>query len=84
MPVKDLIYITINILYSNSNSILTLYLSINEIHRCIEENDGNKYLTLVPTDERKNTLKKYDKLWSKIKDLIKSITNNADNCDENI
>ena len=57
MPVKDLIYITINILYSNSNSILTLYLSINEIHRCIEENDGNKYLTLVPTDERKNTLK---------------------------
>ena len=84
MPVKDLIYITINILYSNSNSILTLYLSINEIHRCIEENDGNKYLTLVPTGERKNTLKKYDKLWSKIKDLIKSITNNADNCDENI
>ena len=77
MPVKDLIYITINI----ANS---LYLSINEIHRCIEENDGNKYLTLVPTDERKNTLKKYDKLWSKIKDLIKSITNNADNCDENI
>ena len=77
MPVKDLIYITINIVNS-------LYLSINEIHRCIAENDGNKHLALVPTDERKDTLKKYDKLWNKIRDLIKSITNNADNYDENI
>ena len=41
-------------------------------------------MALVPTDERKDTLKKYGKLWNKIRDLIKSITNNADNCDKNI
>ena len=28
------------------------------------------------------TLKKYDKIWSKIRDLIRSITNNTDDYDE--
>ena len=36
----------------------------------------------VPTDERKNTLKKFEELWSKIRDLIWSITNNLDNYDK--
>ena len=31
------------------------------------------FLTLVPADQRKNTLKKYEKLWSKIRYVIKSI-----------
>ena len=38
-----------------------------------------KNLTLVSTDKNKNTLKKYTELWSKIKDLIRSIANTS--CD---
>ena len=50
MLVKDLIYITINI-------VNPLYLIINKINRCIEESNGNKYLTLNNIDESKETLK---------------------------
>ena len=39
-----------------------------------EEIDGIKYLTLVPTNERKEKPKKYEELWIKIRDLIKLIT----------
>ena len=45
-----------------------------------EEINGNKYLTLVPTNENKE--KKYEELWSKIRDLIRSITKNSDDYDE--
>ena len=34
-------------------------------------------MTLVPTDESKYILEKYEELWNKIKDLIKSKTNNS-------
>ena len=37
---------------------------------------------LVTTDESKDTLKKYEELWNKIRDLIRSVTNNSDNYDE--
>ena len=47
-----------------------------------EEINGNKYLTLVPTNESKEKIKKYEELWSKIRVLIKSITKNSDNYDE--
>ena len=33
---------------------------------------------LNPADESKDTLKKYEKLWAKIKDPIRSQNNNAD------
>ena len=36
----------------------------------------NKSLTLVPTNESKEKNKKYEELWSKIRDLITSITEN--------
>ena len=39
-------------------------------------------MTLLPTDESKEITKKYEELWSKIKDLISSITNNLDDYDE--
>ena len=39
-------------------------------------------MTLVPTYQRIDTLKKYENLWNKIRDLIRSITNNSDNYDE--
>ena len=47
-----------------------------------EEINGNKYLTLVPTNESKEKIKKYEELWIKIRDLIRSITKNLDDYDE--
>ena len=37
---------------------------------------------LVPTNESKEIIKKYEKLWSKIRDLIMSITKTFDEYDE--
>ena len=51
--VKDVSYTTIN-------RVNSLYLIINKINGYIEELHGNEYLTLVPNDESKNTLKKYE------------------------
>ena len=48
----------------------------------LEEINKYKYLTLVPTIERKDKIKKYEKLWSKIRDFIGSITKNSDDYDE--
>ena len=42
----------------------------------------SKYLTLAPTNERKQKNKKTWKLWCKIKDLIRSMTKNSDDYDE--
>ena len=42
-------------------SLNPLNLTINKINGYIEESNGNKYLTLIPTDESKDTLKKYEK-----------------------
>ena len=47
-----------------------------------EELDKNKYLTLVPTNKSKEIIKKYEDLWSKVRDLISSITNNSNDYDE--
>ena len=68
--------------YVKGNSIDPIHLTINKTRGYIEESNGNKYLTLVPTAERKDMLKKYEELWSKIRDLIRSIINNSDNSDE--
>ena len=68
--------------YVTLYSVKPLYLIINKMNEYIEKCNGNKCLTLVPTDESKDTRKKYQELWSKIGDLIRSITNNSDNYDE--
>ena len=47
------------------------------------EINKNKYLTLVPTNESKEMKKKYEELWSKITDLIGSITKDSDDYNEN-
>ena len=47
-----------------------------------EEINGNKYLTLVPTNENKEKKFKNVELLSKIKDLIRLITKNSDDYDE--
>ena len=72
--VKDLRYV-------ETNSVNPLYLIINKINGYIEESSGNKYLMLVPAYESKGTLKKYEELLTKIRDLIRSKTDNSDNYD---
>ena len=39
-------------------------------------------LTLGPTNESKEKIKKYEELWSKIRDLVRSITKNSDDYEE--
>ena len=48
----------------------------------LKKKKESKYLTLVPTGESNDTLKKYEELWNKIRDLIRSVTNNSDDYDE--
>ena len=69
MTVKDSKYIKIN-------SVNPLYLVINKVNGYSEEINENKYLTLVPTNESKEKIKKYEELWIKIRDLIRSIIEN--------
>ena len=47
-----------------------------------EEISRNKYLPLAPTNENKEKIKKFEELWIKIRDLIRSITKNSDDYDE--
>ena len=53
-------------------------LLINKMNEYIEEHNRNKYLTLFHTYESKDAPKKYEKLWRKIKNLIRSINSNLD------
>ena len=39
-------------------------------------------IVLVPTIESKGKIKKYEEVWSNIRDLIKATTKNADDYDE--
>ena len=56
-------YVTVKgISYATTSNVNPLYLIINEINVYIEESNGNRYLTLVPTDESKEILKKYEEL----------------------
>ena len=52
------------------NSVNPLYLMLNITNLYFEEINGNKYLTLVPTNQRKEEIKKYEELWIEIRDLI--------------
>ena len=74
--------LTYQIKYQTKNSVKPLYLTTNKINEYIEERNENKYLTLVPTDKSKDTLKKYEELWTKIRYLIRSTSNDSDNYDK--
>ena len=54
----------------------------NRINGYFEEINGNRYLTLVPTTESKGKTKKYEEMWIKIKDLIRSTNKKSDDYDE--
>ena len=57
-----------------------MYLVFGEANGYFEKINGNNYSTLVPTNESKK--KKYEELWNKIRDLIRSITKNLIDYDE--
>ena len=76
MTIKDLKYIKMN-------RINPLYLIFNELNRYFQKTNGNKYLTLVLINESKEKIKKYKELWIKIRDLIRSVTKNLDDYDQN-
>ena len=59
-----------------------LYLIFNKVNGYFKEINGNKYLTLVSTNETKEQRKKYEELWSKVRDLIRSVAKNSDDYDE--
>ena len=63
-------------------SVNPLYLIVSKVNGYFEEINKNKCLTLVPTNESKEKIKQYEELWSQIRDLIRSITKNADDYDE--
>ena len=67
MTIKDLKFLKIN-------SANTLHLIFNKVNGYFEEIKGNKYSMLVCTNESKGKSKKFDKQWSKIRDLIRSKT----------
>ena len=64
--------------YVKIYSVNLLYLTFNKANGNSEEINGNKYLTLVPTNESKKRNRKYEELWSKTRDLIRSITKISD------
>lgn len=55
-----------------------IYLITIIINGYIEEINGSKYLTLVPTNESKDILKTYEKVWTKKMGYIRTINNNSD------
>ena len=70
--------------YLKIYSVNPLYLIFGKVNGYFEKINGNEYLTLVSTNERKQKIKKYEELWIKIKDLIRPITKNSDKYDESI
>ena len=70
--------------YIKINSVNPLHLIINKVNGYFEEINKKEYLTLVPTNESKQRFQKYEKMWSKIRDLIMSMTKNSDDYMQNI
>ena len=66
MRIKDSKFVKIN-------NVNPLYIFINKANRNFEEINKSNYLTLIPTNESKEKIRKYEELLSKIRDLIRSI-----------
>ena len=67
--------------YVKIYSVNPLYSIFNKVNGYFEKINGNKYLTLVPTNESKEKIKNYEELRIKIRDLIRSITKNSGDYD---
>ena len=77
MTIKDLKFLKIN-------SVNPLQLNFDKVNGYFEEINENKYLTLVPTNGSKNKIKKYEELWIKTIDLIRSKIEKSDDYEKNI
>ena len=64
-----------DISYLTLNEVKPLYLIVNNAKADFKECHENKYLTKFHTDKSRDTLKKYGKIWSKIRNLIRSTSN---------
>ena len=64
-------YLTKDSKYVKINNVNPLYLIFIKVDGYFEETNGNTYLTIVPTNESKEKRKKYEELWSKLRDLIR-------------
>ena len=73
--IKDLKYVKVN-------SVNHSYLIFSKVNGYFAELNKSKYLTLVPSNESEEKIKKYEELWSKIRDFIGSITKISVNYDE--
>ena len=62
--------LTYYISYKATNNVKYLYFIINKINGCIEENNENKYLTLVPSDKSKDILKNMKNYGTESKILL--------------
>ena len=51
-----------------------LYLLVNHVSGYIEEKNENKYLIFDAADENKELLKKYNDVWSGIKNKIEAVS----------
>ena len=71
-----------NLRYVKINRVNPLRLMLSKVNGYFREINKNKYLTLVPTNESKEIIKKYEELWRKIRDLIISITKNSNHYNE--
>ena len=58
----------------NIHSVNPLYLLIDYANGYIEEKGVNKYLIFDSTDENKELLKKYNDVWSRIKNKIEEVS----------
>ena len=64
--------------YVKINSVNLSYIIFSKANGYVEEINGKKYFTLVPTNESKEVITKYEELWSKIRNFIRSITKKSD------
>ena len=69
-------YITIKKIddYENVYSVNPLYLLVNHVSGYIEEKNENKYSIFDATDENKELLKKYNDVWSGIRNKIEAVS----------
>ena len=81
IPIYYIVYVTIK-KELKSYSVNLLCLIFGEMNRYFEVINGNRYLTLVPTNESKEKTKKYEEPLIKIRTLVRLITKNLDDYDE--
>ena len=68
--------------YLKIYSVNPLHLIFNKMNGYFEEINGNRYLTLVPTDESEDKIKKYEELEVKVRDLIRTVIKKSDDYDK--